>query len=71
MRDPSAATPEAAGPRWPRRLRFGSVELQPRERRLLVDGTAVAIGARAFDLLLALLRCPDALRTKDELLDEV
>lgn len=71
MRDPSAATPEAAGPRWPRRLRFGSVELQPRERRLLVDGTAVAIGARAFNLLLALLRCPDALRTKDELLDEV
>lgn len=55
----------------PARLRFGQAELQPRERRLLVAGVPVPIGARAFDLLLALVRRPGALRTKGELLDEV
>lgn len=38
-------------------LRFGAAdrfELQPHERRLLVDGVPATLGARAFDLLLAL-----------------
>jgi TolB-like protein/tetratricopeptide (TPR) repeat protein len=38
--------------------RFGRFEVRPAERRLLVDGEPAALGARAFDLLLALLdRC--------------
>lgn len=57
-----------------RSLRFGSAaapgrfELQPRERRLLDGGQPVALGARAFDLLVALLEQPGALRLKDELM---
>jgi len=52
-------------------LRFGRFELQPRERRLLVDGAPAALGARAFDLLLAMAARPGQLVTKSELLDEV
>ena len=43
--------PEFASPSIPRR--FGRFELRPGERTLLADGTLVAIGARAFDLLAA------------------
>jgi len=42
-----------------------------RQRQLLVDGVPVELGARAFDLLLALLEADGALVTKDELLDQV
>ena len=53
----------------PERLRFGCFELRPAERRLLRDGEPVQLGARAFDLLLALAQHPDRLLTKGELLD--
>ena len=43
--DPTAAAP----------LRFGRFELQLHERRLLVDGQPANLGARALDLLLALV----------------
>ena len=36
-------------------LRFGQFELQPGERRLLVQGGSMPLGARAFDLLVALV----------------
>src|SRR6185369_10372373 len=52
-------------------LRFGRFELQPRERRLLVDGAPAALGARAFDLLVAMAARPGQLLTKSELLDQV
>lgn len=58
-------------------IRFGPVdqptrfELQARERRLLVDGAPVALGSRAFDLLLAFAARPGELLTKGELLDLV
>src|SRR5258708_27111175 len=52
-------------------FRFGRFELQPRERRLLVDGEPAALGARAFDLLLAMAARPGQLLTKSELLDHV
>src|SRR5579862_8139383 len=55
-------------------LRFGPgqrFELQPAERRLLVDGQAAALGRRALDLLIALAERPDHLLTKSELLDRV
>jgi predicted ATPase/DNA-binding winged helix-turn-helix (wHTH) protein len=51
--------------------RFGSYEVQPGERRLLVNGAAAAIAPRAFDLLIALLERPGQLVTKDELLQRV
>src|SRR5688572_28645085 len=48
--------------------RFGTVEVRPAERRVLVAGTPAAIGARAFDLLVALIENRDRMMTKDELL---
>jgi len=59
-------TSGAAGP-----LRFGRFELQPSERRLLVDGEPVAVGARAFDVLLALAEQPGRLVSKRALMDLV
>lgn len=55
----------------PNRIRFGHFELLPAERQLLDDGCALAIGTRAFDLLLALIERRDRVVTKAELLDEV
>ena len=52
------------------RLRFGPVELRPRERQLLLDGHPVALGARAFDVLLALVARRDRVVSKAELLDQ-
>ncbi|MEY4750538.1 MAG: hypothetical protein RIQ60_2752 [Pseudomonadota bacterium] len=53
------------------RLSFGRVELRLDERRLLVAGQTVAIGARAYDLLVALVERRDRMVTKNELLDLV
>ncbi|MBU6260555.1 MAG: helix-turn-helix transcriptional regulator [Burkholderiales bacterium] len=53
------------------RYRYARFEVDPQERRLLVDGRDVAVGARAFDLLLALVERPDRLLGKQELLDLV
>jgi predicted ATPase/DNA-binding winged helix-turn-helix (wHTH) protein len=50
---------------------FDRFELQPDERRLLVGGAPVALGARAFDLLLALVERAGQLVTKDALLEQV
>ena len=58
-------------PAGPAALRFGPsqrFELQPAERRLLVDGQPAALGGRALDLLIALAAQPDHLLTKNELL---
>ena len=51
--------------------RFGPVEIRPAERQLLVEGRPAALGARAFDVLLALVDGRDRVVTKDELLDRV
>ncbi len=62
----------AAASRSAETLRFaGRYELQPRQRRLLVDGEPATLGPRAFDLLLALVEQPGALLTKNQLLDRV
>ena len=58
----------------PASLRFGPdgrFQIQPLERRLLVDGEPAALGARAFDLLLALCAQPGRLLTKHQLIDAV
>jgi predicted ATPase/DNA-binding winged helix-turn-helix (wHTH) protein len=52
-------------------LRFSHFELHPSERLLRVDGQPADVGARAFDLLLALARRCERLVTKQELLDLV
>src|SRR5882672_67652 len=49
-------------------LRFGHFEIRPAERLLRVDGKDADVGARAFDLLLALAQRRGRLITKDELL---
>ena len=51
--------------------RFGRFELRPHERALLSDGIPVALGARAFDLLVAFAEQPGTLITKDDLLATV
>ena len=52
-------------------LRFGRFELQPHERRLLVDGEAVLLGGRALDVLTVLAEHAGQLVTKNELLERV
>ena len=51
--------------------RFGRFVVLPLERRLLADGKPVAVGPRAFDVLLVLIERPGRLVTKDELLERV
>jgi non-specific serine/threonine protein kinase len=51
--------------------RFGQFELQPGERRLLADGTPVALAPRAFNLLVALVEREGRLATKEYLLEQV
>ena len=51
-----------------RRYAFGRFEIRPDERRVLETGEPVAVGARAFDLLLALIEHRDRVVGKDELL---
>jgi TolB-like protein/Flp pilus assembly protein TadD len=55
----------------PASIRFGHCELQAHERRLLIHGEPATIGARAFDVLLALAERPGQLVGKNELLDIV
>ncbi len=50
---------------------FGRYSIQSSARRLLVDGVPVRLGARAFDLLLALVEKRGAVVSKNELLDLV
>ena len=52
-------------------LHFGRFEIHPAKRALVVDGKTAALGARAFDLLLALAERPERLVTKQELMDIV
>jgi predicted ATPase/DNA-binding winged helix-turn-helix (wHTH) protein len=50
---------------------FGRFVVEPRERRLLLDGRPVTVGPRAFDVLLTLIERAGELVTKDELLERV
>jgi TolB-like protein/DNA-binding winged helix-turn-helix (wHTH) protein len=52
-------------------LRFGSAEVRPAERQLLLDGRPVAIGARAFDVLNLLITHRERVVSKNELLEAV
>jgi predicted ATPase/DNA-binding winged helix-turn-helix (wHTH) protein len=50
---------------------FGRVRVLPDQRQVLVDGQPAALGARAFDVLLALVERRERLVSKSELLDLV
>ena len=52
-------------------FRFGAIRLDVEQRRLLIDGQPARLGARAFDLLLALVERHDRTISKDELFDLV
>lgn len=49
--------------------RFGHIEVRLSERALIIDGKHATLGARAFEVLHALIENRDRVVTKDELLD--
>lgn len=51
--------------------RFGHIELNAATRQILIDHEVVSMGARAFDVLLALIERRDRVVAKNELLDLV
>ena len=51
--------------------RFGRFAIRPGKREFLIDGRPAKIGARAFDLLIALVERRQRVVSKDELLDIV
>jgi non-specific serine/threonine protein kinase len=51
--------------------RFDRAELQPAQRRLLIDGTVTPLAGRGFDLLHLLAERAGRLVTKDEIFDRV
>jgi non-specific serine/threonine protein kinase len=54
-----------------RSYRFGHFDLRPALRQLLLDGEPTPVGARAFDMLLALIERRDRVVGRDELFDLV
>lgn len=54
-----------------RHVHFGSCELRLDERVLLIDGQSVKVGARAFDVLVALIERRGRVVTKRDLLEVV
>jgi len=48
---------------------FDQFELQAEERRLLVGGAPIALGAKSFELLLAFVERAGELVTRDELME--
>src|SRR5215510_13039964 len=52
-------------------LQFGRFEVLPLRRELHVDGRPVELGARAFDLLMALIEARGTVLSKDKLMAQV
>src|SRR5450830_1866655 len=55
----------------PAALKYEHFEIHPRLRQVWVRGSAVALGGRAFDLLLLLARRHERVVTKDEIFQQV
>lgn len=72
-REPPAIPPmpAVAAASHPGRISFDCFTMIPDQRLLLRDGKPVRIGARAFDILVALAKRRGALVMKDELISEV
>jgi DNA-binding winged helix-turn-helix (wHTH) protein len=49
-------------------IEFGNFRIFPHRRQLLADGQPIALGGRAFDVLMALIEASGAVVSKDELL---
>src|SRR6476646_10817279 len=62
---------DARTPRSNNRYRSGAIEIDPLQRSVLIDGTPAKIGARAFDVLLALVERRERVVSKHELMDLV
>src|SRR3984885_14633490 len=67
----SSMLPFASGRSMTRPVRFGNAEIRPAERQLLINGQAIAIGARAFDVLNLLITHRERVVGKGELLEAV
>jgi TolB-like protein/DNA-binding winged helix-turn-helix (wHTH) protein/rhodanese-related sulfurtransferase len=52
-------------------FRFGHFTLEPQRRLLSIDGNAIAVSSRAFDILLFLIEQRDRVVTKDEIFARV
>src|ERR1700756_4960261 len=52
-------------------LKFGRFQVLPHRRELLAGGVPVALGSRAFDVLMVLIEADGELVTKDEILSRV
>lgn len=52
-------------------IAFGRFLLLPRRRELPVDGQAIKLGARAFDVLMALIEARGAVVSKEVLAERV
>jgi DNA-binding winged helix-turn-helix (wHTH) protein len=70
-RETGTATMPAADGSAQTEIGFGRWRLSPVRRRLLADGEPVALGSRAFDVLLALVEAHGNLVTKDALMRRV
>ena len=55
----------------PASVEFGHFSIFPHRRQLFADGRPIALGGRAFDVLLALIEASGAVVSKDELLKQV
>src|SRR6201993_4376161 len=51
--------------------KFGRFQVLPHRREFLADGVPVAVGSRAFDVLMVLIEAGGELLTKDEILSRV
>ena len=47
-------------------IEFGNFRMLPHRRQLLADGQPIALGDRAFDVLMALIEASGAVVGKDE-----
>jgi predicted ATPase/DNA-binding winged helix-turn-helix (wHTH) protein len=55
----------------PAGVEFGRFRVVPHRRQLLADGRPIALGARSFDLLMALIETPGEVVGKDALLSRI
>ncbi len=62
---------DASPPRSDGRYRSGAIEIDAMQRSVVIDGAPAKVGARAFDVLLALLERRERVVTKHELMDLV
>ena len=63
----SGARPEPVG----EQLRAGPLEIDRRTHRVTVNGDAVALTRKEYDLLVSLASDPGAVRTREDIIDEV